>query len=308
MPPLDEALREFVRTAHMHGKGSLCVAIAVTRHARVRGLPLRPQDLLTESGQVVGASQTAVQAILREHGVEGIPADEEGGTRRSSAHRMHMYVDFLNRLHEDGIADLAEIENWWTDRARACFEGGYLTLRTDGGYSLCAAVRDVLLQAEKRELRSPGAAPMGAVLRHLIAAKLELVLEGRLNCPEACVAEIPTQTACDFAVEDVRIHVVAAPSEALLRKCIENLDAGMRPLIVTTQSGMAVAEGLSEQMGVGHRVDVFEAEEFIAGNLYRLGGFTKDGTAESARRLIEKYNVIVAERETDPALHIAMDR
>jgi hypothetical protein len=44
------------------------VALVVTRHAREKGLPLMPDELLTErGGQLLGLGKSAVQSILAVH-------------------------------------------------------------------------------------------------------------------------------------------------------------------------------------------------------------------------------------------------
>jgi len=93
-------------------------------------------------------------------------------------------------------------------------------------------------------------------------------------------------------------HVTTSPNESLIRKCQINLDRSLRPVIITTQKGLTTVEVLAEQVGIGDRIDVFEAEQFLAGNLYELGRRT------TAERLIAEYNSVVEECETDPSLRI----
>ena len=50
----------------------------------------------------------------------------------------------------------------------------------------------------------------------------------------------------DFGIEDVCIHVTTAPSENLMEKCLDNLNSGLRPVIVTTSSSLAGALSLAE--------------------------------------------------------------
>lgn len=83
------------------------------------------------------------------------------------------------------------------------------------------------------------------------------------------------------------------------------LDAFARPYPVT-EKGTTVAEGLAEQMGLASRVDIFEAEQFLAGNLFEIGGFGSEGRKETARGLVEAYNRIIDECETDPSLRIRL--
>ena len=81
----------------------------------------------------------------------------------------------------------------------------------------------------------------------------------------------------DFFVGDVAIHVTTAPGEAVIERCRDNLNDGFRPILVTGQRGLTVAEGLADNAGLGERIDVFEVEQFIALNLYELGKFGAEG-------------------------------
>jgi len=78
----------------------------------------------------------------------------------------------------------------------------------------------------------------------------------------------------------------------------------MKPVIITTNRGALIAEGLAEQADMADRIDVFEAEQFLAGNLYEIGKFAQAGRRTTAEQLIAKYNAIVDECETDPSLRI----
>ena len=79
------------------------------------------------------------------------------------------------------------------------------------------------------------------------------------------------------------------------------MDSGFRPIIVTLQKGLAVAEGLATNAGIADRLDVFEIEQFVALNLYELGKFKATGRRTVVKEMIERYNAIIEEIETDPA-------
>ncbi len=102
------------------------------------------------------------------------------------------------------------------------------------------------------------------------------------------------------------MHVTVTPGEGLVRKCERNLQSGLRPVIVTILKGVPIASGLADQSGVADRIDIFEAEQFLAGNLYELGKFAAKGRLATAKQLIERYNAIVAECESDPSLRVNM--
>jgi len=305
MNDLDERLRAFVVKHRFQTKGPICVALHITRLAAESTLPLDPAELLAgRGGQVAGLGRARVQSILADHNITRVLAEEGGRTSRGSIDNMRAYVSFLNALAAEGPVPLKEIEKWWVNRVRDFFAAKPMVLRLDSAKSLRALVGDVLEQAQKRQSESPGTMYVGAVLQHLVGAKLEILIPETVEHHGASVADEQSLRDGDFLVEDVVIHVTAAPGEALLRKCRRNLDGGLRPVIVTTGRGVTVAEALAGQQGVAERIDVFEAEQFIAGNLYELGKFAASGRRETVETLVERYNALVSQFETDASLKI----
>src|SRR6516162_8124280 len=111
------ALQAFTTDRKFNRKGPLSVALVVTERARNTGLPLDPEKLLTEGGgQVLGLGKSAVQSILRRHGIERVLAAEGGRTSRNSLGNMREYVALLNRDYDEGTADLDAIEGFWVAR------------------------------------------------------------------------------------------------------------------------------------------------------------------------------------------------
>ena len=301
----DEKLKEFAQKNRMKGKGPLCVALVVTRHGKKLGMPLDPEVLLTDGGgQVMGLGKSAVQSILKEHGIDRVLAEEGGRTSRGSVGNMRKYVTFLNDLHAESSIDFEQVEAWWIERVREFFSGKPFVLRFDASKSLRTVIRDLLAQAEKRQDQADGSTFVGTMLQHLVGAKLNLLLDLPLQHHGANVADDVSGREGDFVVEDVVIHVTTSPSEALIRKCRRNLDNSMKPVIITTYRGTLLAEGLAEQADMADRLDVFEAEQFLAGNLYEIGKFAQAGRRTTAEQLISEYNAIVDECETDPGLRI----
>ena len=306
MARLENELETFAKKNRMTGKGALSVALVVTRRARDKGLPLDPKALLTPGGgQVAGLGKAAVQAILEDYGIKRILAEEGGRTSRGTPSKMEKYVSFLNRLHKEGLADLPRIERWWIERVRRHFAGEPFRLRFDSSKSLRAIVRDLLAQAQKRQEETPGTTLTGTVLQHLVGAKLELLLgKGQIEHHSASTADTVSGRPGDFVLDDVAIHVTTAAGEALIRKCRDNLDAGLRPVIVTIRDRLA--RDLAEEADIGDRVDVFEAEQFLAGNFYEIGKFARSSRETTIRELLNRYNEIVLACETDPSLRVEL--
>lgn len=305
MSQLTDGLTEYAVANRVRGKGPLSVVLVVTRLARERGLPLDPAALLTErGGQVAGLGRDAVQAILREHGIERVLAEEGGRTSRGSIDHMRRYVAFLNELHAAGLVDFAAIEAWWIERVREHFAAHPFTLRIDPARSLRSVVRDLLDQAAKRQQEAGGTMYVGAVIQHLVGAKLDLLRAGGVEHHGFSVKDEATGRAADYVVGDAAIHVTTMPSEAVVQRCARNLDAGLRPVIITMLKGVAVAEGLAEAAAIQGRIDVFEIEQFVATNLYERSGFTAERRVPSAEELVRRYNDIIEHHETDHSLKI----
>ncbi len=270
MTLLESHLQQFRDSRGWKQKGQLAVALHVTRVAREHGLPLDSETMVTSgTGQVAGLSKGRVQSILRDHGIDILLAREGGRTSRGSLGNMREYVDFLNALHGKQSVDLAEVEQWWVERVREFFSAKPFVLKFDPSRSLRSIVQDLLDQALKRQKDNPGTTYAGIVLQHLVGAKLDLVLptgEGPRH-HSASAADGPTQRAGDFVIDSVAIHVTTSPSEALLRKCKDNLESGLRPIIVTIEDGRAGVESIAKCFGIEGRIDVIEAEQFIATNV-----------------------------------------
>lgn len=307
---LQKALNLFAGQKGFKGKGALSVALVVTEHARKIGLPLEPQTLVTnKGGQVLGLGRGAVQTILEKHGITRVLAAEGGRTSRGSLGNMRDYAVFLNSLYEHGPVDFDAIEAFWIEKVHEFFAAKPFRISLDVSQSLRAVVRDVLVQAEARQKNAPGMHYAGAVLQHLVGAKLDCALgQGKFQHNSVSTADAPGQRAGDFFVGDVAIHVTTSPGEAVIERCRENIEKNQRPVLVTLQRGLAAAEVLAENKQLANRIDMFEIEQFIALNLYELGRFGEEGRKTAIADLIERYNEIVEEFETDPGLKIEFKR
>lgn len=301
-------LEKFASEKAFRGQGPLSVALVVTQHAKEMGLPLDSAKLVTEGGgQVLGLGKGAVQAVLKRHGIDRVLAKEGGRTSRGSLGNMREYVAFLNGLAKGGKVDLNAVEAFWVERVREFFAGKPFKIKLDASRSLRTVVRDVIAQAEDRQKNAPGMYYAGAVLQHMVGAKLDCALgKGTLRHNSFSTADAPGGRAGDFFLGDVAIHVTTAPGEALIGRCGENLNDGIRPILVTLQRGLTVAEELASRVGLGDRVDVFEIEQFVALNLYELAKFVADGRKTAVTDLVNRYNEIVDEVETDPSLKIEL--
>lgn len=308
MGELEGRLAEFAKSERFTGKGLLSIALVVTNHIRSRGLPLNADELVTSGGgQVQGAGKAPTQAILARYGEVRVLAKEAGRTSRSTVGKMRKYVELLNQLNESGLADVDAIEKFWIERVRRYFEGQPFKLKMRASQSLRSIVREVIDQARDRQKNFDGNQYTGAVLQHLVGAKLSCALPDiRIEHHSFSTSDQQTGREGDFHIGNVAVHVTTAPNENLLSRCKENLDRSVRPVIVTLSEKVDVAIELAKQSGLGGKVDVFDAEQFIALNIYELGRFTNKGHKDAVTDIVNEYNEIVDEFETDPSLRIEL--
>lgn len=199
-------------------KGPLCVGLVITRIAREENLPLVPEKMLTKGGgQVKGLGKGAVQKILKDYGISRILASEGGRTSRGSIGNMQDYVGFINLVAANDAVDLEEVEKWWIERIHDYFSASPLKLKVDRGISLRNCLCSVLEEAATRQAQSPGATIVGAVMQHLVGAKLEILYpDHEFQHHGYSVADSSTNRSGDFLIGDSVIHVTTAPSEMLL--------------------------------------------------------------------------------------------
>ncbi|MBU2498397.1 MAG: DUF4928 family protein [Proteobacteria bacterium] len=305
---LGKRLTKFAADYKINSKGPLCLVLVVTRSASKQIAPYIPDQFLTpQGGQVAGLGRAAVQAILLEHGINRVLAEEGGRTSRGGIKRMRGYLDLLNILHGEGLLDFAAIEQWWIERVKAYFASKPFKLRIDPSKSLRSIVDELIEAAFARQRECPGTMVAGAVMQHLVGAKLEIALPGiNIKHHGFAVADAQAGRKGDFLIGDTAIHVTTAPTEALIRKCCDNLSENLRPIIITTQSGAGGAGALAKNADVGERIDILEVQQFVATNVYEWSRFEQTQRPVSIRELVKKYNRIIEKVETDPSLRISM--
>lgn len=317
MPPgplpdeaLAQCLEQYKKQKGIKGKGQIAALIFASRLARRSGLPFNVEAGITTDGrgQVKGLGRDAVQRVLEDYGITRVLAEEGGRTSRGSLGNIEDYLHFLNGLHSTGLSDLASIEAWWVEQAKAYFNAKPFALRFESGKALRTVIRDLLGQAKKRQDEGAGTMFVGAMLQHLIGAKLALALPNEPIVHHGfSVADAPGGRSGDFEIGSASIHVTTTPGEAVMRKCGANIHAGRHPIVITLHDMLPAADAFASAQGIADRVEVLDAEQFIIANLHELGGFRSIERRLKVESLIEKYNEIIAAKETDPSLRIACD-
>jgi hypothetical protein len=239
--------------------------------------------------------------------IDRVLSEEGGRTSRGSIERMTSYVSLLNELKEMDALDFPAIESWWIQRVKEFFSSQPIKFRADVSKSLRQIIKELLDAALERQRECVGTMVVGAVLEHLVGAKLAIALpETNITNKSFSAADAPTQAKGDFLVGDTAIHVTVAPAEALARKCQNNLSEGIRPLVITTEAGVGGIRALAENADIADRVDVLEIGQFLTINMYEWIGFKNEDRSLSLEKLVSAYNQIIDECETDPSLKISL--
>ena len=260
-------------------KGPLALLIQLTRMVRNKSFPLNPDDFLTENkGQVAGLGGGNLKKILSEHGINQILAAEGGRTSRGNMGLMIKYVEFLNEAHEIEPVDLEALENHWAEQVREYFRNQPFTLTADPSRTIGASFEDLFEQARKRQKQNPGTQYLGAMLQHLVGAKLSLILPSdKFQIHGASVADSPTDRSGDFVVNNTIIHCTTAPGEPLVQKCKANISSGCLPIIITIYDRVKTALDLAADADLNGRIEVWDIQQFLSTNISEHSMF--DGAA-----------------------------
>ncbi len=314
-----EAVEEHLRklydeNSEFRRKNGLSVGLVITRKVRRSGLPQDPDALLTKKGgQVSGLSGTAVARILADYGVHRRLASEGGRTSRGSMDAMRTYVQLLQEIDDKfGLTDelLIVAERFWVARIQDFFDSQPFELNLDPSLGLSAFVREVLRLAEERQRQGGGMQVVGAVLQHLVGAKLEIATRGAKDLTiehhSFSTADAPGSRQGDFELNDSAVHVTTYPGDAVMERCRQNLAQGRRPVVVTIRSRLEAARQAAEAAGIEERIDIFDVEQFVSLNVYEWSEFSQHLRQETVRDLLETYNDVVTNHETDPSLRIEL--
>ena len=221
---------------------------------------------------------------------------------------MIKYVDFLNGWNSEETVDFSVVENYWADQVIEYFRNQPFILTADTSKTIGANLDELFEQAKKRQKENPGTQYLGTVLQHLVAAKLCLILpEGAFEIHGASVADGPTDRNGDFVINNTILHCTTMPGALLIEKCKANLRSGCHPVIITIFERVHTALNLAEDAGIGGRVEVWDIQQFLASNVYEHSLFDESQRNAKLAAIVNNYNKIVLEAETDPSLRIEFE-
>jgi hypothetical protein len=162
--------------------------------------------------------------------------------------------------------------------------------------------------ARRRQKKNVGTQYIGTVLQHLVAEQLCLILlEDSFEIHGASVADGSTDRNGDFVIGSTVIHCTTMPGALLIEKCRANLRAGCYPVIITIFERVHTALNLADDAGLAGRVEVWDIQQFLSVNVHEHSLFDETKRNSTLSGIIERYNKIVLETETDPSLRIEFE-
>ena len=305
----ENKLKQFQAEHNAVTKGPLALLVQLTRMIQDKKFPLKPDDFLTENkGQVAGLGGGNLKKILKEHGITQTLAAEGGRTSRGNMGLMIEYVKFLNAWNKEESIDIKAIEIFWVEQVKKYFENQPFILSADTAKTIRASLDELFEQAKKRQKQNPGTQYLGIMLQHLVAAKLSIILpKEKFEIHGASVADSPTERSGDFVINNTIIHCTTAPGEPLIQKCKTNIRSGCLPVIITVFDRVKDAFNLANDAEISARLDVWDIQQFLSTNINEHGFFDEQQRTIKLADIIEKYNRIIDEKETDPSLKIEFE-
>ena len=304
-----ERLKNFQTEHNAVTKGPLSLLVQLTRSVRSKSFPLNPEDFLTENkGQVAGLSGGNLKKILKQHDITQTLASEGGRTSRGNMGLMMKYMEFLNTWQTSEAIDFNTVEAFWAEQVREYFRNQPFILTADPSRTIGASLDELFEQAKKRQRQNPGTQYLGTILQHLVAAKLSLILPpDHFQIHGASVADSSTDRSGDFVISNTILHCTTAPGEPLIQKCKANIRAGCLPVIITIFDRVRTALDLATDAELSGRIDVWDIQQFVSTNIHEHSVF--DGAARNSKLadVIDTYNAIIDEKETDPSLRIEFE-
>jgi hypothetical protein len=255
--------------------------------------------------QIKGASGSTVAYILKAFGETRPFAKEGGRTNRGGPAEIRALLEALKtlELEQQDVASrntlLRSMQAFLVDRVRDFHNRQKIKLTFNPSLSTWHIVHNLLAEAS-------AVGKAGYVAQHLVGAKLQLRFpEIEVSNEAGSTADMPTQRPGDFLVGHTVFHVTVAPMPAVFDKCLQNLQHGLKPMLLVPDGKLIGTRQIAEQVQE-QQIAVESIESFVSQNINELSLFSKSQLPARFRDLVELYNQRVDEAETDKSLMIEL--
>lgn len=136
----------------------------------------------------------------------------------------------------------------------------------------------------------------GAIVQHLVGAKLELRFPGiDITNESSSVADEPTNRYGNFHVKDAVIHVTMSPQDAVYAKCKLNLGQGKQVYLLVPSKRLSLAVAKAQKYGIDGNIVIKSIASFIAQNIDEMAEFSNEELKRQRELLLNTYNHRVKE-------------
>lgn len=149
----------------------------------------------------------------------------------------------------------------------------------------------------------------GAILQHLVGAKLEMRYESKpdviIKHHNSSTADYQINRKGDFDIGNSVIHVTKSPNIDHFRKALSNAKSGRTTYILIPSDRMGLSDSAKDlDKDYKSKVNIFSIEQFLAQNIDEISLFRKEISFHQLRKLLIKYNELIDFYENDSSLKI----
>lgn len=266
-----------------------------------RNSPVSRETVISQGGEVSGA-RSGLGTILESYGIP----------------RSYLKEITTRQGHQDGQR-LFELFEWGSKLARLT-----TTMRETLLLELCCVLQNqanewlkrqnLKLHLDRRQapatwvniiVENAKARSGGIVEQQLVGAKLarRFQLADIPNHPTHAGDQQTARTG-DFIISSLVYHVTAAPSRNVLRKCADNLKAGLHPILLIPREHENKTRVLAQDEGIDQQLTIISIESFVAMNIIELATDENKDFFTVLKEIVEIYNTRLAAVESDLSLQI----
>lgn len=279
-------LRGYLKSIHdkfnVYAKEKLSIVIPFTRMNKNLELPFGNSDVFMDDDlEKYGINEENFRRILADHGIT-IPSDDS-----------------------DEDLDLESISS--QDDVNNCGNNPFI-LSAEQSKSVQSILNSLLNQAIKRDKQLQEKKYRDAMIKYLVAAQLQVIFPNQDCSVSSTFAEEGSTTQSgNFVINNTSIHCTTWLDDFLMEKCKENIDAGIRPVIITLHDRVLFALQLIEDADLKDRVEVWDIQQFLSTSIIERSLFDESKRNTTIKEIIDRYNNIIDEVENDPSLKIEFE-
>ena len=301
------ALPSLKQTGGLPARGSVAVALVVLERLKLAYTLDLDAHRTEGKAQIQGVNPSALKNFLARFGEKRPFLREAGRTNRGAPATVQTLFDSLSGLQLKEMSEksrneiLTGFQAFLVERVQEYHAQNRLSFVYEPENTTSSMMRELL--------RAAGAVgKAGPVAQYLVGSKLQLCLPD-LKIPNErySAGDVQTGRSADFELGDTAFHVTVSPGSAVLERCKQNVENGLRVYLLVPD-GSLLATRQNADMVLTEPVAVESLESFLANNIEELSVFTKNDLREGFHRLLETYNARVRDIEDGNSMLMEIPR